>query len=59
MERSGNSSKSPVRMQDLNDVDKTLNSIEISKLVVQKLHLDPIEPIEYSTGGDHREGADD
>jgi hypothetical protein len=46
-------------MQDLNDVDKTLNSIEISKLVVQKLHLDPIEPIEYSTGGDHREGADD
>jgi hypothetical protein len=32
-------------------------SLEASRNNIQRLHLDPIEPIEYSVGGDPREGT--
>lgn len=55
-ERSGLAPKSQSQKGDT-ECEKSPVTLDTSRSTVQRLHLDPIEPIEYTIGGDPREGA--
>lgn len=55
-ERSGLAPKSQSKKSDV-DTNTAQIALDTSRNVVQRLHLDPIEPIEYTVGGDPGEGT--